>query len=78
MIGADAIGRLFQEPETERRKEDRGRSHRELMDAFEAELILRKLEEHGYNITKTAESLGLSRQMLYQKIKKHGIRTRDD
>ena len=40
---------------------------------FEKEFILRKLKEHGGNIAKTAEAIGLERSHLYRKIKNYGI-----
>ncbi|MBI5888607.1 MAG: sigma-54-dependent Fis family transcriptional regulator [Deltaproteobacteria bacterium] len=40
---------------------------------FEREFILRKLREHGGNIAKTAEAIGLERSHLYRKIKSYGI-----
>lgn len=44
-----------------------------LMDGYEHEIILKALEHFGYNITKTADSLGLRRQSLQYRIKKYGI-----
>ncbi|MDA3850547.1 MAG: sigma-54 dependent transcriptional regulator [Spirochaetaceae bacterium] len=49
-----------------------------LMDArdlFEKRLIVAKLEENGYNISKTAEVLGVYPSNLHNKIKKFGIST---
>jgi two-component system nitrogen regulation response regulator NtrX len=40
---------------------------------FEREFILRKLKEHGGNIARTAESIGIERSHLYRKIKSYGI-----
>jgi two-component system nitrogen regulation response regulator NtrX len=41
--------------------------------AYERELILRKLEEHQWNMTRTATALGLERSHLYRKMKTLGI-----
>lgn len=40
---------------------------------FEREFILKKLEEFGGNITRTAEAIGIERSHLYRKIKEYGI-----
>ncbi|MRR56559.1 MAG: hypothetical protein EG822_19060, partial [Deltaproteobacteria bacterium] len=34
---------------------------------------LQKLEEHGWNISKTAEAIELERSNLHRKIKSYGI-----
>jgi two-component system nitrogen regulation response regulator NtrX len=41
--------------------------------AYEREFILRKLEEHQWNMTRTAQALGLERSHLYRKMKSLGI-----
>ena len=46
---------------------------REARRRFEAEYIARKLRENGGNVTRTAESIGLARQHLQEKIKELGI-----
>jgi len=43
------------------------------LKAFEREFILRKLREHHWNITKTAEALGVDRSNLHRKMKILGI-----
>ena len=40
---------------------------------FEREFILKKLEEFGGNIAKTADAIGIERSHLYRKIKDYGI-----
>ncbi len=40
---------------------------------FEREFIARKLKEHGGNIAKTAEAIGIERSHLYRKIRSYGI-----
>lgn len=43
------------------------------MDNYEKNVLMTVLEHYGYNITKTADSLGLRRQSLQYRIKKYGI-----
>lgn len=46
---------------------------REARDAFERDFILKKLKENNWNMTKTAEMIGIERSNLYKKIKSLGI-----
>jgi two-component system nitrogen regulation response regulator NtrX len=48
-------------------------SLQEVREAAEREYILKKLEETGGNVTRTAEVLGLERSNLYRKMKTLGI-----
>ena len=48
--------------------------YREARRLFEAEYLARKLREHGNNVTRTAEAIGLERQSLQEKIKTLGLR----
>jgi two-component system nitrogen regulation response regulator NtrX len=41
---------------------------------FEREFILKKLNEFGGNMAKTAESIGIERSHLYRKVKSYGIK----
>jgi two-component system nitrogen regulation response regulator NtrX len=41
---------------------------------FEREFILRKLNEFGGNMARTAESIGIERSHLYRKVKSYGIK----
>ncbi|HEY5263884.1 MAG TPA: sigma 54-interacting transcriptional regulator [Steroidobacteraceae bacterium] len=43
------------------------------LDSAEHATLLRELERHRWNITHTADSLGVSRNTLYRKIRKHQI-----
>jgi two-component system nitrogen regulation response regulator NtrX len=43
--------------------------------AFEKRFIERKLAEHGGNISRTAEALGLERSNLYRKMRAYGVET---
>lgn len=46
---------------------------KEARDAFERDFILRKLRDNNWNMTKTAEVIGIERSNLYKKIKSLGI-----
>ncbi len=41
--------------------------------SFERDYLLARLREHGGNISRTAEAIGLARESLSRKIKSHGI-----
>jgi two-component system nitrogen regulation response regulator NtrX len=41
--------------------------------AFEREFLMARLAEHGWNISRTAEAIGLARESLSRKIKAYGI-----
>ena len=43
------------------------------MDEIERAMIVKSLKHHGGNITRVAESLGLSRAALYRRFEKYGI-----
>jgi len=43
------------------------------LDAVERDAIARALETHGRNISRAAESLGLTRASLYRRMEKHGL-----
>jgi two-component system, NtrC family, nitrogen regulation response regulator NtrX len=49
----------------------------EARSAYEREFILRKLQEHRWNMTQTASALGLERSHLYRKMKSLGITAPD-
>jgi Nif-specific regulatory protein len=51
---------------------------RELIDRREEEIIRRVIAENDNNRTNAAKALGLSRQQLYQKIRKYRISSSDD
>ena len=61
------------------KKDGQASSHSEIStfrDAraeFEKEYILKKIQENGGNISKTAEAIGLERSYLHRKIKAYGI-----
>lgn len=45
----------------------------ELMDQREREIIVQALEHYGYNISQTAQALGILRQSLQYRIRKYGL-----
>ena len=47
-------------------------------DHIEREFIIKKLEQHSWNISKTAEAIGIQRSHLYNKMDKYGIERKDD
>ena len=49
------------------------RTLRQGREMFERQFILRRLEEHDYNVTRTAQALGLERSHLHRKIKALGL-----
>jgi two-component system nitrogen regulation response regulator NtrX len=52
---------------------DGQRSLKEARDSFERAYILAELRAHDWNMTRTAERLGIERSHLYRKIKAYGI-----
>jgi len=48
-------------------------SLREAREEFEKEFIIQKLEEYGWNISRTADAIELERSNLHRKIKNYGI-----
>jgi two-component system nitrogen regulation response regulator NtrX len=58
--------------------EDLMSTFREARAQFEKEYLLKKINENGGNISKTAEVIGLERSYLHRKIKSYGIDTKDN
>ena len=48
-------------------------SYREAKELFEKQFLLKKLQKHKWNISRTAEEIGLERSNLHRKIKAYGI-----
>jgi DNA-binding NtrC family response regulator len=61
--GADPVAALM----------DRYDQFADFRDAAEKAFIERKLEEHGWNVSKTAEAIGIQRSHLYNKLEKYQI-----
>jgi len=51
----------------------RDRKLKDAREAFERAYILSELREHEWNMTRTAEKLGIERSHLYRKLKAYGI-----
>ncbi|HEX9186148.1 MAG TPA: helix-turn-helix domain-containing protein, partial [Vicinamibacteria bacterium] len=43
------------------------------LDEIERAMIVKSLRHHAGNLTRVAESLGMSRPALYRRLEKHGI-----
>ncbi len=54
-----------------------GKSLSEFLDEMEREYLLYHLRQHGFNISKTAEALGMQRSNLHVRMKRLGIRRED-
>ncbi len=52
-------------------------SFQEFKDQMEKIFIIKKLKQYNWNISKTAEVIGIQRSHLYNKIKKYGIEKED-
>lgn len=50
---------------------------KEAKQIFEKEFILKKLEENGWDVSKTAEAMGIDKSHLQKKIKTYGIEVRE-
>jgi two-component system nitrogen regulation response regulator NtrX len=73
LIGPDDLPAPLRPKETATGAEARERSLKEARDAFERAYILAELRAHDWNMTRTAERLGIERSHLYRKIKAYGI-----
>ena len=51
---------------------------RDLVDAYEREVVRERLRRFGGHVTNTARSLGLERSHLYKKCKQLGLEMRED
>ena len=48
----------------------------QMMERFEANYLSSKLKEHGGNVSRTADSMGVSRQLVHRLMVRHDIRGR--
>ena len=48
-----------------------------LVEQFERKYISAKLRENGGNISRTADAIGTSRQLVHRLIDRHGLRTEE-
>jgi Nif-specific regulatory protein len=76
VINTSALEPYFQSTVTATPAAENG-SLREMMETFESRMVREALARNDNNVSATAKALGLSRQMLHEKIKKYGIVTRD-
>ena len=47
------------------------------VEGFERTYLIRALRQHGGNVSRTAEAIGMVRQSLQQKIRELGLRSQD-
>ncbi|HEY4276052.1 MAG TPA: sigma-54 dependent transcriptional regulator [Rhizomicrobium sp.] len=74
MSDADVLGSDdFPLAETERSVSMAGSDDVSRLDAVEKAAIVRALERHNKNISRTAEALGLTRTSLYRRMEKYGL-----
>ncbi len=48
---------------------------RAALDSAERSVLQQQLERHHWNVSRTADALGISRNTLYRKLRKHGLAT---
>jgi two-component system nitrogen regulation response regulator NtrX len=73
VIGVDDLPAPLRPKDAAPAVETRERSLREARDNFERAYILTELRANDWNMTRTAERLGIERSHLYRKIKLYGI-----
>lgn len=78
LLTADLVRFFLGEP-TPRRRADDFEAYAEMglseaRDSFEKRYIMQKLREHGHNISRTAQALGVYPSNLHGKIRKYGIK----
>ncbi|MDV7212480.1 helix-turn-helix domain-containing protein, partial [Azotobacter beijerinckii] len=49
-----------------------------LLEQAERDALLATLEAHHWHVSRTAAQLGISRNTLYRKLQRHGIRRETD
>jgi DNA-binding NtrC family response regulator len=45
-----------------------------VIEQFERRYVAAKLREHGGNVSRTADAMGVSRQLVYRLIERYGLR----
>ena len=75
VIGPDALPSPLRprDPEASVEETQREKTLKEAREAFERAYILSELRAHDWNMTRTAEKLGIERSHLYRKLKTYGI-----
>ena len=61
-----------------RREEIEGASLEEARKAFERDFLVSRLRENAWNISRTAESVGMARESLSRKMRQAGIKVPRD
>jgi len=54
------------------------RTLREFRDQAEKLFLLQKLEQHGWNVTRTAEAIDTPRSNLYKKLEQYDIKRKEE
>jgi transcriptional regulator with PAS, ATPase and Fis domain len=49
----------------------------QIVERFEASYLAAKMREHGGNVARAAQAIGVSRQFLYRLLERYGLRTND-
>ena len=73
LIGADDLPAPLRPKDAAATPEGHERSLRDARDHFERAFIIAELRANDWNMTRTAERLGIERSHLYRKIKAYGI-----
>jgi two-component system nitrogen regulation response regulator NtrX len=73
VIGPDDLPPPLRRKDLVTEAAEKERSLKEARDSFERAYILAELRAHDWNMTRTAERLGIERSHLYRKIKTYGI-----
>jgi two-component system nitrogen regulation response regulator NtrX len=73
VIGADDVPAPLRPKDAAATPEGHERSLRDARDQFERAFIIAELRANDWNMTRTAERLGIERSHLYRKIKAYGI-----
>jgi len=73
VIGADDLPAPLRPKDAAATPEGHERSLRDARDHFERAFIIAELRANDWNMTRTAERLGIERSHLYRKIKAYGI-----
>lgn len=79
VVGADTLQRQLDssEPTSGPNNGEPDGTLRQLVERYEERIVRDALADNKHNVSATAKILGLSRQMLHEKIKKYGIVTRE-
>jgi DNA-binding NtrC family response regulator len=48
-----------------------------VVEQFERDYVVQKLREFSGNVTRAAESMGVSRQLVHRLMERYGLRSRD-